>query len=583
MKLSILLLSLSSLVFSVVAKNIDDTFKGYSHLNFQVSRGNSFKDASPYNEAKLVKRTDDSGSVTVELENQSTFYSVTLKIGSNEDEVEVLIDTGSSDLWVSASDNIFCESSTSSSSKFRKIQDGDVAREIIGHENYRKILNDKSEVYGILHKNSNSKFRKMDDANALDSILNSRNVADSPKINGPLPSKSENKAVLSGSDSVSSSIATIDCSKYGTFDTSESTTWHSNNTEFFILYGDTTYAYGTWGYDTIKFDNISVTDFSFAVANQSNSSMGVLGIGLEGLETTYTGSLVTNNGYTYANLPAKMVEDGLINRKVYSLWLNDYTESTGSCLFGAVDKAKYNGTLSILPVLKTSGYSEPIKLQITLSSLSVSSSSDSESLIDVSYAALLDSGTTLTYLPSDVISTIATAIGASYSSDYGYYMLDCPSSDEIYFTYNFQGVKIKVPLTDVVLEADSSGKTCALAMLEDDDVILGDSFLRSAYVVYDLDNYQVALAQAVYTTSEDIEIVTSTIPDATTAASYSSSYGASGVSTGATSGDLTEGYLSATALSTRVSSGLSGPNYNIPTYFNVLLTFGGVLLSLIII
>ena len=84
---------------------------GAFKVDFKVLRGNNKRDllssdATPY----FIKRD----SSEMELQNRQTFYLANLKIGSNEDEVGVLVDTGSSDLWV-MSPNLSCKRSSSSS------------------------------------------------------------------------------------------------------------------------------------------------------------------------------------------------------------------------------------------------------------------------------------------------------------------------------------------------------------------------------------------------------------------------------------------------------------------------------------
>lgn len=510
-KLSAFVLSLCTTTQLVASKNL-----GYHSLGFDIYKGTSFEDAKARVKRDssqlvdsvfdLVKRADNTVEMT--LENQNTFYSVVLKVGSQEEEVTVLVDTGSSDLWVTGSNNPFCSSSSSRSSsssssstrKFRKLDDGD--------------------FYSDLQNELNSNDNKQASEGAVEAIAATQSIT--------------NKAVTSVR--VTSSMATINCDTYGTFDSSRSSSFRSNNTDFYILYGDTTFALGTWGVDTLVIDGLSVENLSFAVASQTNSTVGVLGIGLEGLETTNAGALAKSGPYTYANLPTKLVEDGLIHRRVYSLYLNEASADSGNILFGGVDHAKYSGTLQTIPVINTLvnyGYSEPIKLEVTLSGVSY----NGKSLSSTQYAALLDSGTTLTYAPSSLISSIASAVGASYSSTYGYYMMSCPtrSSDVKNITFSFQGVEINAPLTNFLLAATST--QCVLAIMDsgDNSLIMGDSFLRSAYIVYDLDNLEIAMAQVKYSDSTSIDAVSdSTIPSATRAASYSQTLGVTGSSSSRT-------------------------------------------------
>jgi yapsin 1 len=512
------LLTLLALTTSGLAKNVG-SLPGYHNLGFKVTRGSTFQDSSPFNVPKLVKRESPDGTVLTVIDNEYTFYSVQIAMGSEMENVTLLMDTGSSDTWVPGSENLYC-SSNAGNSKARIIDDADAYAEIFG------------SVETIEKRDA---WRVVDDADGLSNIQHPNQNDDKAEEVGSATVNNK-AAVLSGL--ISTPTATMDCSEYGTFNHEKSTSFQRNDTDFFILYGDRTYALGFWGYDNVNIGGLQVDDFSFAVANQSNSSMGVVGIGLEGLETTNTGALVSGNAYTYANLPLKLVQDGLINTPAYSLYLNEWDQASGNVLFGGVDHAKYEGNLQIVPIVNTlasAGYSDPIKLTITLSSITLNSSSDSNVITEDETTALLDSGTTLTYLPQAQVSAIASSLGATYSSTYGYYMMSCPSSNsDIELVYSFQGIDITVPISEVVLAADSIGSTCALAIMASDEVILGDSFLRSAYVVYDLKNYEIGLAQANFTDDEDIEVITDRIPSGTRVSDYSSTATGSG-NLGATS------------------------------------------------
>lgn len=55
-----------------------------------------------------------------------------------------------------------------------------------------------------------------------------------------------------------------------------------------------------------------------------------------------------------------------------------------------------------------------------------------------------------------------------------------------------------------------------------DYILFGDNVLRSAYLVYDLDDFEISIAQARYTTEEDISVISSSVPNAIQAPGYSS-------------------------------------------------------------
>ena len=85
---------------------------GAFKIDFKVLRGNDKRNLFLSDERPYIMKRDSS---EMELQNRQTFYLANIKIGSNEDEVGVLVDTGSSDLWVMSHD-LNCKRSSSSTS-----------------------------------------------------------------------------------------------------------------------------------------------------------------------------------------------------------------------------------------------------------------------------------------------------------------------------------------------------------------------------------------------------------------------------------------------------------------------------------
>ena len=54
----------------------------------------------------------------------------------------------------------------------------------------------------------------------------------------------------------------------------------------------------------------------------------------------------------YPNIIDQLVDQGVINSRAYSLYLNDPNSDSGNILFGGVDSNKYSGDLIALPVQK---------------------------------------------------------------------------------------------------------------------------------------------------------------------------------------------------------------------------------------
>jgi yapsin 1 len=448
-------------------------------LKFDILRGPDYHSAekTPASQRRFVKRN---GIVVAGLVNEETYYNAQVVIDGTE--FNVLVDTGSSDLWVYGSDNPYCISNVGKGSKVRKFE---------------------------------ASPEDLEKARLIDASPDFLSTPTEPQ--------------LDKRDSLSSSIpsasATIDCAAYGTFDTSTQA-WKTHNQTFFIQYGDLTYALGTWGSSVVSFGNATLENFTFGVANNSNSTVPVFGLGFEGNEAS-TASFMENYGgaFQYANFPAALKEAGFIERTLYSLYMNSET-SEGSVLFGGIDHAKYTGDLVTLPldnIYADKGYEQPITFNVQLSSLTLTSSGGDVNAISSPVSVLLDSGTSFVYLPENAVNTMMQAFGAVYSNDIGFYVIDCPTgSTGVEFNFQFGDVNISIPFEDFLTTADETGTLCAILINTSEDVILGDTFLERAYVVYDLDGLQVQLAPVNNTDVEDIEVIGSQGPTASDGATASS-------------------------------------------------------------
>mmetsp|Transcript_486 Transcript_486/g.552 ORF Transcript_486/g.552 Transcript_486/m.552 type:complete len:571 (+) Transcript_486:59-1771(+) len=507
---------------SVAIGENPNTFK----IDFNVLRGNSKRDLSLVDERPYVVKRD--GSAEMEIQNEKTFYLANLQVGSNKDEVGVLVDTGSSDLWMMSHD-LTCEAVSSSSSKRDVIVDSRFPT--TGKDNdggKDRVVDNKDQQHAKQASNTSENATKSMDVNDKafwnfgDSTTTITTSPDSPGSGGGGSGGS------GGSSKSAVGSTTNTCTSYGSFKTEGSDTFNRNSSAsaFSISYADGTDAYGIWGTDDVRFGNVTVKDLSFAVANETSSNVGVLGIGLSGLETTYSSSYGGN--YQYENLPLKLKSQGTIEKAAYSVYLGKKDAKSGSILFGAVDSAKYTGelqTVQIVNTMESYGYSEAIKLEIIVNGLSFNDSGSEINITSSEYTAVLDTGSTYSYFPTSLLKLVGETLNGQYSSSLGAYIVDCVDDDDdsYYFTIDFSGVKIQVPLSNVVTQYSSD--KCFLSILQQtgqDYILFGDNVLRSAYLVYDLEDFEISLAQVKYTTEEDILTISSSVPNAKNAPGYSS-------------------------------------------------------------
>ncbi|KAK9455794.1 aspartic peptidase domain-containing protein [Dipodascopsis uninucleata] len=313
------------------------------------------------------------------------------------------------------------------------------------------------------------------------------------------------------------------CALTKTFNPSDSSSFKSISEDFQIQYQDGTYALGEYIEDTVTFGDISIVSLQLGLAENATSDIGVFGIGFTANEAAST---------KYKNFPARLVDDGIIAVNAYSLWLDDTDSVYGNILFGGVDLKKFTGDLMTVDLVAPSYGRSYTELSLSLTAVEftkANSSANSTSSIYSSSAGIttvLDSGTTFGVLPSSIVKSIASDLGTSgYDEDYGIYIVDCSmqsSDDTVDFTFGGSAT-IKVPARQIIatVEQWSDGNdVCALGLTPSSDsadsgdvissgevYLLGDAFLRGAYVVYDLDNKEISLAQAVYNADSESKIV----------------------------------------------------------------------------
>lgn len=234
------------------------------------------------------------------------------------------------------------------------------------------------------------------------------------------------------------------CQETGQFDKSKSSTYHSLDEEYFIQYVKGN-ASGNWGTDTLSIGSVSLPDFQFAVADNAQGNTGVLGVSVEGSESVH------NKAQEYTSFPVALQKAGYIDRRVYSLYLDTANADNGTFLLGGIDHAKFDGDLTVLPMVNPSAF------YVNFTSISLDGK-------DIAGAgeAVLDSGTTLTYIPDEAYQVIAKKLGINeLNSFFGITTVDC--NQDISLDFNFNGVTITahkdqliIPNVDSAASLDSS-------------------------------------------------------------------------------------------------------------------------------
>ncbi len=203
----------------------------------------------------------------------------------------------------------------------------------------------------------------------------------------------------------------------------------------------------------------------------------------------------------------------------------------GSILFGGVGTEQYTGSLQTVPIQTESG----VFAEFLDHPDQPAAGEHRRSPTALALAVLLDSGSSLTYLPDAMVQTIYQQVNAEYDEQEGAAYVPCSlAQNTTTLNFNFSSPVINVQMRELVLDlVTSSGKrptfqngvpAClfGIAPAGSGTNVLGDTFLRSAYVVYDLENDAISLAQTRYnsTRTNVVEIGTgaNAVPDATVVA-----------------------------------------------------------------
>ncbi|ROV93367.1 hypothetical protein VMCG_08426 [Cytospora schulzeri] len=313
--------------------------------------------------------------------------------------------------------------------------------------------------------------------------------------------------------------------------------------EFMIAYVDGSYAEGDYFTDTFQIAGASISDMTMGLGISTTIPYGLVGVGYKVNEAIVGTEDISS---AYSNLPVEMVNQGLIATNAYSLWLNDLDSSTGNILFGGIDTEKYTGDLTKISIIQNPDTQQFDTFFVELTSIHAVSSTGTDELSSHQFPVkvVLDSGTTLSYVPTDLAQEIWTEVGAVYLAELAMAVLPCTMQEsQGSFSFGFagpQGPKINVAMDELVLDLVTTGKApkfqhgqykgeeaCAFGIQNStsDPFLLGDTFLRSAYVVYDLVNNQIGIAPTDFNATESniiaFESKGAQIPSATRASNQS--------------------------------------------------------------
>ena len=154
--------------------------------------------------------------------------------------------------------------------------------------------------------------------------------------------------------------------------------------------------------DTLTFGTTKLENFTFGVARRAPAgNLPIVGLGLDQLQA----SVIYDGLPSVPGILDRMVQAGVIDRRVFSMYPNSQESGNGTVLFGGIDHSKYTGKLTTLPIAKNNGSYDRYRLDLT----SITFTSDNGNITDFSTPnmaspVILDSGVTTLVLPPSIVS-----------------------------------------------------------------------------------------------------------------------------------------------------------------------------------
>jgi len=276
--------------------------------------------------------------------------------------------------------------------------------------------------------------------------------------------------------------------KKNKYDDVESSTYKPDGADFEIRYGSGSVS-GFFSFDDVTLaDDIVVKKQIFAEVEDAS------GLGFSYIFAKFDGIL----GLAFESISVGKatpvfkgaIDQGLLAAPVFAFYLGDM--ANGELTFGGYDSTKFEGDTINYVDLTSATYWE-----ITVDSISAGSYESSPN-----QAAIVDSGTSFIVGPTEEISKLAAAVGAT-ANYMGEYTVDCDAVDtmpDVVVTIN--GIDYPIPAKKTIIK---SGNTCLFAFSGANFGlwILGDTFMRVYYTVFNYEEQTVGFAPAVQVEAEE--------------------------------------------------------------------------------
>ncbi|KAI8062711.1 aspartic peptidase domain-containing protein [Gongronella butleri] len=332
-------------------------------------------------------------------------------------------------------------------------------------------------------------------------------------------------------------LPSVDCTDcpHDRFNYTNSSTFNNMHQPFSIVYG-IGHVDGFYGQDTVRVAGIQVDQQQFGLAHYTKdiifpanpwahqpnmTANGILGLGFPSL------TKASSQGKPYNPFVFALMEQGHIREPIFSIVMGTIRDDgwAGEILFGDVHGA-YRDSVLFAPLATTKRGGQYTYWMVLGSKLSVS---DAQGRVKAQkeflapHGFIIDTGTTLTYMDEGLAQAMVYQVVDSpqdvhLDTSTGTYIIDCGAADtdrQLQLDLAMAGdanqshtLQVTLPMRDLVLPIHQQETKCLFGIapwIKSSNnkppnqngmplVLVGDSILRSLYLVFDMQQQRIGFA-----------------------------------------------------------------------------------------
>ncbi|CAO0792078.1 unnamed protein product [Mucor circinelloides] len=288
---------------------------------------------------------------------------------------------------------------------------------------------------------------------------------------------------------------------------SNSSTFTTDNMIFSIRYGEG-FSRGYYAKDTVTINGVSVPQVNFAVSDYNDGDLTM--DGADGIFALGPDTLSIYNNPEKKVIPTfvtTMFEEGIIDNNVFSVYFQPLAHNVreqkrinGEIVFGGVKESHIIGNVNYVSTTKQTNFKVDVITDYWAVDIDAISVGDYTKTYDKKVVGMVDTGSTLVFLPREIISSVFKGVKGLRRDFSGQYIVPCHADNLPDINITMNGKNYSITPENYVIKGGLltfSTENCYTYLQESPpfvDAILGYGFLQQYVSVYDNENKRIGFA-----------------------------------------------------------------------------------------